>query len=322
MASGTMGRRGAVAVVAALLVGAAAVPAAAASGGSTAGVLAPAAVGSPVKGYTTGTKVTLQPVTCSGGTAGAYVSIPAGLTAALDVATGVWYQPPTWILAPASGVSAPSTSAACYQVATVQLDGETFGTPASGSVSTTIYPSGNWATPKDTLPAVGSSSTTTAGVSGPSSVSLTGGSSSGSTVAASVYAVASNGTGKTALNTSGPKLVQQAIATGGSLQAEHDGQYVNIPADTCVSPDVLVQRQVSALVSTWVCVMPDTQGQSTAQTVQQGQSAPLPVVGASSTGNGIRCTGGENNNKRIPSSLLAEGMSGIPAQMQWCANGK
>ena len=306
--SGTM-RHAAGAIMAVALVGAAAVPAAAASG-STGGssLLAPATVGSPVAGYTTGTKVTLQPVTCSGGTAGAYVSIPSSLTAALDVATGVWDQPSTWILAPASGVSAPSTSAACYEVATVQLDGETFGTPATGAVATTIYPSGDWATPKDTLPAVGSSSTTTAGVAGPSSVSLTGSSTSGSTVAASVYAVASNGTAKTVSVPTGP--------TAGAFL--HDGSYVNAPTGSCASPNVLVQRKINALASTWVCVMPDTQGQSTSQTVQQGDAAPLPVVGIGDNG----CTGGENNGKQIPNNLMAEGMSGIPAELQWCATGK
>ncbi len=294
--SGRMGRRGAVAVMAAVLIGAAAVPAAAASGTGTASVLAPAAVGSPVKGYTTGTKVTLQQVTCSGGTAGAYVSIPSSLTAAIDVATGVWYQPPAWILAPASGVSAPSTSAACYEVATVQLDGETFGTPATGAVSTTLYPSGNWATPKDTLPAVGSSSTTTAGVSGPSQVSLSGGSSSGSTVAAAVYAVASNGTAKTV-------SVSAGLPIGAFL---HDGSYVKAPSGSCASPNVLVQRKVDQYSSTWVCVMPDTPGQSTAQTVAQGNSVPPPVIGLNGSGGVFTCAGGPRNGRTLPASVTAQ----------------
>ncbi len=168
MAVVRMGPRAVAAVVASVFLGGAAVPAAAASGGAGGALLAPATVGGPNAGYSSGAKVSLVSVSCSGGAPGAYVVIPSGLTAALDVATGVWDQPGSWVLAPARGVSAPAASAACYQVATLTLDGETFGVPQKGATSTMIYPSGSQRAPSaGTLPTLGAAGSSTASGSAP-----------------------------------------------------------------------------------------------------------------------------------------------------------
>lgn len=266
-------------------------------------VIAPAAVPAAVgtSGGYSGAQVSVVPVTCSGGTDGTYVAIPPGLTAAIDVAAGVWMQPPSWILGKASGIASTSgtspTSDTCYEIASVTLDGETFGSAPSGSINTSLYPSGNWQVPSGSLPSLGtsgtSSTTTTSTSTSTTSAYNPSDPPPSATVTGSVYVVRSISTlhwknesasaptlvpqyesGTTYSNTS--RTVSGALQPGSVLTFEHDGAYVTAPAQTCVSPDVLILRPVSEFASAWVCAIPDSAGQSTQRTVQQAEDVAAP----------------------------------------------
>lgn len=274
-----LGRFAAVAA-AAVLAGSAAAPAVASTVPPT---WAPVTAGAPSPGYTTPADVAVAKVSCSGGTAGSWLQIPPSLVADMDIATGVQNQPPAWIAAAGEGVSSGSGDT-CYRVQAVAMDGQTYGTPGSGASWVEVYPSGSWQAATGGHPSIA----TTGGANTAQTVG-TGGQS----VAGSVYAVQEDAAGNVTVATA------PTLQSGSDVPYLHGSTSTNAPAPGCVYPDVLMERQTGPVGSVWQCVVPQTPGQTVAQTVSQGTSSLLPLSGSFDG----RCSGGPRNGQKIPASV-------------------
>lgn len=234
---------------------------------------APAAVGGPTSGYATGAQVALAPETCSGGTTGLWLDVPAWLTAPIDAATGVWQQPASWIVDSSSGITAPASgSDVCYLVDAVKLGGSTFGTAGSTDTWATIYPSGSWQAPS--------------GQQAPSTGMM-------AAAALSTAITVVTATGPSQYTTLDPSTINGTLPGGDALAG---GQYYSVPSTACTPPDVLVIRKVNDVAAVVVCVLATTQNQTVSQAVYAATSVQSPVIGLF---NGD-CTGGPRDGQAAP----------------------